>query len=138
MIQLAVNYTFCMRLVSSVLLLIYFTMIFQNAFLDGLHLVSHTSDLLTNQFKFHHHGNGKYHVHHAHDALELLQNVFSRETENESNNEQAQLQFQFKLHLYTPFIVNASFQNHIAQKLNSASKILYETILDILTPPPKG
>ena len=126
------------RILASVLLLIYFTMIFQHVFLDGLHLVSHTHDLVTNQFKFHSHGNGKFHVHHTHDMVDLVKDVLSGATENEDQSDEVQLQFQFKLHLISHLPGTSISSADIDQKLNTSTLTLHTTILDVLTPPPKG
>ena len=114
-------------------------MIFQEGLIHGVHLLSHVTEIFSNQFVFHQHGNGKMHVHHQHDFIEKVKSIIDFEERDSSTNHERNFhgQSQFKFHLlweihniFDQVKLPSLHHIFIIQKITSLS-------LDVLIPPPK-
>jgi hypothetical protein len=75
-----------LRTFSHALLFIYTLVIFQYGAIDGMHFLSHASDILSSNYAFHSHGKGSFHVHH-HDFIDTLKQSYNRMNSQITQNE---------------------------------------------------
>jgi hypothetical protein len=81
------------------LLVVYSAVIFQEGVVEGIHLVSHASEIFSNNFAFHQHGNGKYHFHH-HGFMDTVRSLLHHDGQQEQSESELPVpQYQIKLHL---------------------------------------
>lgn len=123
---------------AGILLLVYSAVIFQEGVVEGLHLVSHATEIFSDNFAFHQHGNGKFHFHH-HGFMNTVKSLLDHDDQQERPESEFPVpQQQVKLHL--PVTLSSGLQ-HVCG-LDFQYFILDEYIPgrtpEVLTPPPKS
>lgn len=123
---------------AGILLVVYSAVIFQEGVVEGIHLLSHATEIFSDNFAFHHHDDGKIHFHH-HGFMDTLNALLHHDSKEERPaTEHPVVQQDVKLHL----MVSASFDmQHICgfgihyfhHNENARSRIP-----EVLTPPPKS
>ena len=105
--------------------------------LNGIHFLSHASEILSNNFEIHSHGHGHFHVHH-HDFMDSIKSIFDRENTKSNNHDKAHISITHhaKYHLPVVFLINFSFSVENLDR-KGFSKELNSIFLDVLTPPPR-
>lgn len=127
------------RVFSYTLVVVYSLVIFQQGFIHGIHFLSHATEILSDGYSFHNHGNGSFHVHH-HDIMEIAQAIL-QQNQNQLPDDEEKIPLQqqeFKLHVpaYSHVLMEL-FPDEIDLRRQLHRKPI-SILLDILTPPPKG
>jgi hypothetical protein len=120
------------------LLVVYSAVIFQEGVVEGLHLLSHATEIFSNNFAFHHHGNGKIHFHH-HGFMDTVNALLHHDDQQERPSTELPIsQQEVKLHL----LVSASFDLHPIYGLGfhyfHHNENVRGRIPEVLTPPPRS
>ena len=127
------------RVLSLCILLVYLASIFSDGLLNGIHLLSHASEILTDSFSVHKHGNGAYHVHHRHNILEVVDQLLNNTEEHTGSDESQNMvsSDQFKFHLPVECESDLYARSFNKDKLLSFIAMPSSIDLDALEPPPK-
>lgn len=126
------------RIFSHALLFIYTLVIFQHGLIDGIHFLSHASDILSSNYAFHSHGKGSFHVHH-HDFIHTVKTILRLDEQSDHQNKDQMPVEQKEINLHLPEYFNAEL-NVLPKKSAHAGWLFVRLIpipLDVLTPPPK-
>ena len=122
------------------LLIVYAAVIFQDEVIQGVHIMSHATEILSNQFSFHQHGNGNFHVHHSHGLLDTFQTILQHEKENQNTQKDQQVpEFDFQVKFHLPelsLMLSHPFDIHSIDFFTTTN-MLCTQLSDVLTPPPK-
>lgn len=123
---------------SHALLFVYFLVIFQHGVIDGIHFVSHATDILSSNYAFHSHAKGSFHVHH-HDFIDTVKTIFYQDEHNDHQNEDQLPGQQKEVNLHLPEYFYAELNDLPKQSAYSGWFLvsLIPISLDVLTPPPK-
>ncbi len=127
------------RVFSFVLLWTYAIVILQQGLIDGIHFLSHTSEILSDNFSFHSHGSGKFHLHH-HGFMETVEKILHHD-DHQDNQGHDQIPFQqqqIKLHLPGYFYAALDDIDRVSERNDGFFKKLLPISMEVLTPPPKG
>ena len=120
------------------LLVVYSAVIFQEGVVEGLHIISHASEIFTNNFSFHHHGDGKIHFHH-HGLMDTVKTLLHHDGTTEQNDTELPVPLQqLKLHLHVT--ISSGLRHTIGDDFHY---FIYDHNVhgispEVLTPPPKG
>jgi hypothetical protein len=128
-----------LRTFSHVLLFVYTLVIFQHGVIDGMHFLSHASDILSSNYAFHSHGQGNFHVHH-HDFIDTVKTILHQDEQSDHQNEDQLPGQQNEINLHLPEFFNTQV-NVFPKNSTHAGLLLVRLIpisLDVLTPPPKA
>jgi hypothetical protein len=128
-----------LRTFSHVLLFVYTLVIFQHGVIDGMHFLSHASDILSSNYAFHSHGQGNFHVHH-HDFIDTVKTILHQDEKSNHQKEDQLPGPQKEINLHLPEYFNTQV-NVFPKNSTHVGLLLVRLIpisLDVLTPPPKA
>jgi hypothetical protein len=126
------------RAFSHALLLVYSMVIFQHGVIDGIHFLSHATDILSSKYSFHSHGQGSFHVHH-HDFIDTVKTILYQDEHEDHQNEDQLPGQQKEVNLHLPVYFSTEL-NILPEQSAHSEWLLVRLIpisLDVLTPPPK-
>jgi hypothetical protein len=127
------------RFFSHALLFIYTLVIFQYGAIGGMHFLSHATDIISDNYAFHSHGKGSFHVHH-HDFIDTFKTILQQDEQSEPQNEDQLPGQQQEINLHLPEFFNAQLNVLPGKSTQSGSYCirLIPISQDVLTPPPKA
>ena len=123
---------------SGTLLVVYSAVIFQEGVVEGIHLLSHVTEIFSNKFAFHHHGDGKIHFHH-HGFMDTVNALLHHDGQQEQPDSELPVPpQQVKLHLF----VSVFFDLHPIYAFSfhyfHHNENIPDRMPEVLTPPPRG
>ncbi len=120
------------------LLIIYSMVIFQQGVIEGIHFLSHATEIVSNNYSFHSHGNGHFHFHH-HGFMETVKSILEQNNAQDHNQDQVPFQQQqIKLHLPGYFFSEFKLLPEEYKIQMKITRKLFSVSLEVLTPPPKS
>jgi hypothetical protein len=128
-----------LRTFSHALLCIYTLVIFQHGVIDGIHFLSHATEILSDNYAFHSHGKGSFHVHH-HDFMDTVKTILHQDEKSNHQKEDQLPGQQKEINLHLPEYFNAQLNVLPKKSIHTGSLFvgLIPISLDVLTPPPKA
>ena len=127
------------RIFSFVLLQVYSLVLFQEGIMNGIHFISHTTEIISNQFSFHQHGNGKFHIH-QHGVLDAVESILDHTTNQTNQHGDEQLppvENQVKYHLPGEKDSTVVAIAHSISIFSFLSDFYISHQTEVLKPPPK-
>jgi len=128
------------KIFSYCLLFVYAVVILQDEVSFGIHMISHASEVFSNQFSFHQHGNGNFHVHHHHGVLDTFKSVFQHQVDQpiqQKNQQWPEMEIHAKFHLPGDFILLENVPGFSEFTFSDSTRNFNSRKQDVLTPPPK-
>jgi len=115
--------------------------IFENGFVQSIHFLSHTSDILSSQFTYHNHGNGKSHIHHHHGFLETINTILKFDNDKQQQNKPKQISnsdTSIKFHLPGFFLIINDPITKTSIKFPPFFDAIFSIYMEVWLPPPKN
>lgn len=118
-------------------MVVYSSVIFQEGVVEVIHIISHASEIFSNNFAFHQHGNGKFHVHH-HGFMNTVKSLLQHDQQQEHDDAEIPVPQQpVKLHLPAFLSSSWSYGPEIDLSYFIFNLEMEGRLPDVLTPPPE-
>ncbi|MCG8307553.1 MAG: hypothetical protein MI975_09200 [Cytophagales bacterium] len=123
---------------SYALLIVYSMVAFREGVINCIHFLSHTAEIISNDYSFHSHGNGSFHIHH-HDFMDTVKTILHQgKPQDAHDRDQLPSQQQIKLHLAAYFNTDFKIFCDLPVRIYPLCKKLSSRSPEVITPPPKG